>query len=67
MEMASPIVPWSEIDTVLVDMDGTLLDLAFDNFFWMDLIPSHYAKLHQLAKEEVRDRLLSATEQKRVP
>ena len=58
MEMASPIVPWSEIDTVLVDMDGTLLDLAFDNFFWMDLIPSHYAKLHQLAKEEVRDRLL---------
>jgi len=58
MEMTNPIVPWSEIDTILVDMDGTLLDLAFDNFFWMDLIPSHYATLHQLAKEEVRDHLL---------
>lgn len=58
METTNPIVPWSEIDTILVDMDGTLLDLAFDSFFWMDLIPSHYATLHQLAKEEVRDHLL---------
>ena len=58
METTNPIVPWSEIDTILVDMDGTLLDLAFDSFFWMDLIPSHYAALHQLAKEEVRGHLL---------
>ncbi|MES2603321.1 MAG: haloacid dehalogenase, partial [Pseudomonadota bacterium] len=26
------MVNWSAIDTVLFDMDGTLLDLRFDNF-----------------------------------
>ena len=25
---------WQEIKTVLLDMDGTLLDLHFDNYFW---------------------------------
>lgn len=58
MEIANPTVPWREIDTVLVDMDGTLLDLAFDNFFWLELIPSHYAMLHRIAKEEACSRLL---------
>ena len=24
---------WAHIDTVLLDLDGTLLDLAFDNYF----------------------------------
>ena len=27
-------VDWTEVDHVLLDMDGTLLDLAFDNDFW---------------------------------
>ena len=31
---ATSIVEWDAIDTVLVDMDGTLLDLSFDTFFW---------------------------------
>ncbi|MEH1723364.1 hypothetical protein V7F62_11015, partial [Salmonella enterica subsp. enterica serovar Enteritidis] len=26
-------------DAVLLDMDGTLLDLAFDNYFWQKLVP----------------------------
>ena len=26
---------WQDIDTVLLDMDGTLLDLAYDNHFWL--------------------------------
>jgi len=29
-------INWSEIDTILLDMDGTLLDLNFDLHFWMD-------------------------------
>jgi hypothetical protein len=33
-------------------MDGTLLDLRFDNFFWQELIPSRYAALHGLPHEE---------------
>jgi putative hydrolase of the HAD superfamily len=40
------IVDWDAIDTVLVDMDGTLLDLAFDNFFWRELVPQRYAQLN---------------------
>jgi HAD superfamily hydrolase (TIGR01509 family) len=36
-------IDWSKIDTVLLDMDGTLLDLRFDNWFWQEHIPSRYA------------------------
>jgi 5'-nucleotidase len=38
-----PALDWSAIDTVMLDMDGTLLDLRFDNWFWQELIPSRYA------------------------
>jgi putative hydrolase of the HAD superfamily len=47
META-PAIDWSQIDTVLLDMDGTLLDLRFDNWFWMELIPQHYADANGL-------------------
>ncbi|MDP9082273.1 MAG: GMP/IMP nucleotidase [Pseudomonadota bacterium] len=39
---------WSAIDTVLLDMDGTLLDLRFDNWFWRELIPRRYAAANGL-------------------
>ena len=32
------------IDTVLLDMDGTLLDLHFDNHFWLEHVPRRYAE-----------------------
>ena len=32
-------IAWQEVDTVLLDMDGTRLDLAFDNYFWQTLVP----------------------------
>lgn len=32
-------IAWQEVDTVLLDMDGTLLVLAFDNYFWQTLVP----------------------------
>lgn len=38
-----PPPPWDEIHTVLLDMDGTLLDLHFDNYFWQQVVPHHYA------------------------
>jgi len=47
-------VDWSSIDTVLVDMDGTLLDLAFGNYFWLDVVPEGYARKHGLTLAESR-------------
>lgn len=40
------MINWSAIDTVLLDMDGTLLDLHFDNYFWQQYVPEAYAALH---------------------
>lgn len=42
------MIDWSTVDTVLLDMDGTLLDLNFDNFFWQQMLPRHYAEKHGL-------------------
>lgn len=42
-------LPWPEIDTVLLDMDGTLLDLHFDNHFWLEFLPQRYAELHGIS------------------
>ena len=50
---------WSQIDDVLLDMDGTLLDRHFDNFFFEEELPRRYAMLHGLAFEESRDRLMA--------
>jgi 5'-nucleotidase len=36
---ASHRIPWPDIDYVLLDLDGTLLDLDFDNHFWQVLVP----------------------------
>ncbi|MBL4821630.1 MAG: GMP/IMP nucleotidase [Gammaproteobacteria bacterium] len=36
--------PWSNIDTVMFDMDGTLLDLHFDNYFWQDFLPQVWSQ-----------------------
>ncbi|WP_434457704.1 GMP/IMP nucleotidase [Stutzerimonas urumqiensis] len=43
-------LPWSDIDTVLLDMDGTLLDLHFDNHFWLDHLPQRYAERHGISR-----------------
>jgi HAD superfamily hydrolase (TIGR01509 family) len=45
------MIDWSCIDTVLLDMDGTLLDLHFDNYFWSEHLPRTYATRHQISKE----------------
>ncbi|MDT4859113.1 GMP/IMP nucleotidase YrfG [compost metagenome] len=49
-EAPMPSLPWSEIDTVLLDMDGTLLDLHFDNHFWLEHLPQRYAELHGISR-----------------
>ena len=44
------LLPWHQIDTVLLDMDGTLLDLHYDNHFWMEHLPQRYAELHGVSR-----------------
>lgn len=48
---------WPEIETVLLDMDGTLLDLNFDNHFWQEFVPLRFAELHGLSLDEAKRQL----------
>ena len=45
-------VDWTQVDHVLLDMDGTLLDLAFDNDFWGQRIHEKYASIHDISLEQ---------------
>ena len=56
-QAANAVVDWEAIDTVLVDMDGTLLDLAFDNFFWRELVPRRYADLNGMSVQAAEQAL----------
>ncbi len=51
------MVRWNEIRTVLLDMDGTLLDLHFDNHFWQVHVPQRYAEKHGLTFEAAQNEL----------
>lgn len=53
-----PTLPWSAIDTVLLDMDGTLLDLHFDNHFWLEHLPQRYAEHHGISRAQADAELL---------
>lgn len=51
------MLDWQKIDTVLLDMDGTLLDLNFDNHFWQEFVPLRFAELHSLELVEAKRQL----------
>jgi putative hydrolase of the HAD superfamily len=48
---------WSDIHTVLLDMDGTLLDLHFDNHFWIEHVPKAFAKKHAVSLDKAQTEL----------
>jgi len=52
------MVPWHEIDSVFLDMDGTLLDLHFDNHFWQEHVPLRYAEKHNISIDTAKSRLV---------
>jgi putative hydrolase of the HAD superfamily len=58
-EKIFPVFPWDNIDTVLLDMDGTLLDKHFDDYFWEQYLPEHYSLIHDISVEEAREQLLA--------
>jgi putative hydrolase of the HAD superfamily len=43
------MIDWNACDTVLLDMDGTLLDLNFDNHFWLEFVPLKYAEKNKIS------------------
>ncbi|MET0281889.1 MAG: GMP/IMP nucleotidase [Steroidobacteraceae bacterium] len=50
--MTSPVRLPDHIDTLLLDLDGTLLDLAFDTHFWLEVVPEYYGRKHGLTAEQ---------------
>ena len=51
------ILDWTKVDTVLLDMDGTLLDRHFDDHFWLEHVPKRWAARNGTTEEEARRHL----------
>jgi 5'-nucleotidase len=56
------MLDWTQIDTVLLDMDGTLLDLNFDNYFWLEYLPERYAQEFELDPEQAKASINAKTQ-----
>jgi HAD superfamily hydrolase (TIGR01509 family) len=52
------LIPFEEIKYVLLDMDGTLLDRYFDDYFWEHLVPERYAEKHKITFGKAKEELL---------
>ena len=57
-------LPWNQIETVLLDMDGTLLDLHFDNYFWQTFLPAEYARKNGLDPSKTLEKIERMYEEK---
>ena len=54
----SPLtIDWRNIDTVLLDMDGTLLDRHFDDHFWLEHVPRRYAEKNGISLADAQTKL----------
>ncbi len=51
-------IPIHDIQSVLLDMDGTLLDKYFDDYFWGHLLPERYADKHHMTFGKAREELM---------
>ena len=49
------IIDWQKIDTILLDLDGTLLDLNFDLHFWLEYLPLVYSEKHNISHQEAKN------------
>jgi len=54
-----PSFAWAEIETVFLDLDGTLLDKYFDDYFWEQYVPQTYAAKEAISYAQAQDHLLS--------
>lgn len=51
------IIDWTNIDTVLLDMDGTILDRHFDDHFWLEHVPQRWSQKHHTTMEYAKEHL----------
>ncbi len=51
------MLDWSKISTVLLDMDGTILDLHFDNHFWLEHLPKRYSERENISLSQAKENL----------
>ncbi|WP_111498535.1 GMP/IMP nucleotidase [Marinobacter bohaiensis] len=56
------MIDWPALDTVFLDMDGTLLDLHFDSHFWLEHLPRRYAELKAISHEDARAHIIPRIE-----
>lgn len=49
---------WNRVATVLLDMDGTLLDKYYDDYFWEQFLPGVYATRNGLGPEQAKEELM---------
>ncbi len=50
---------WQQISTVLLDMDGTLLDKYYDDYFWEQFVPQAYARQRGIDRTRAKDELMA--------
>jgi len=52
------MLDWSKISTVLLDMDGTILDLHFDTYFWLEHLPKRYSEATNTSVAQAKKKLV---------
>jgi 5'-nucleotidase len=57
-ELTHKLPDWDQVESVFLDMDGTLLDLHFDNHFWLEHVPLRYGERAGLSKEAALEALM---------
>ena len=55
-------VNWNKIESILLDLDGTLLDLNFDLHFWLEYIPKVYSEKHNISFQDAKKIIISRIE-----
>ena len=49
---------WNQIDSILLDLDGTLLDLNFDLHFWLEYLPQVYSEKNNISNQQAQEIVL---------
>lgn len=57
-------IKWQEIETVFLDLDGTLLDLNFDMYFWLEYLPKEYAKKNNISVKQAQNKIFPMLQNK---